>query len=130
MRDSTDTIGGGGEVNNTQQYGNTLIAKNQELRSRQIRREDIAVERNAEVLDNIQQRADRALASDSVARNWQMSSLIREALERIENHTYGLCADCGEQISEKRLAALPWAKYCIRCQDAADGSNIFWKDAA
>jgi DnaK suppressor protein len=39
--------------------------------------------------------------------------LISEALERIENHTYGLCADCDEQISEKRLAALPWAKYCI-----------------
>jgi hypothetical protein len=41
-------------------------------------------------LDDIQQSADRVLAFDSLARNWQMSSLISEALERIENYTYGL----------------------------------------
>jgi DnaK suppressor protein len=115
---------------NTQDYRSTLVASSHELRSRQIRREDIAVERKAEALDDIQQSADRVLAFDSIARNWQMSSLISQALERIENHTYGLCADCGEQISEKRLTALPWAKYCIGCQEAADGSPRSLKDAA
>jgi DnaK suppressor protein len=115
---------------NTQEYRNTLVAKNHEIRARRICREDVAVEKNAEALDDIQQSADRVLAFDSVARNWQMSSLISEALERIENHSYGLCADCGDQISEKRLAALPWAKYCIGCQDAVDSSNVSWKDAA
>ena len=115
---------------NTQQCRSQLVDKNHELRSRQIRREDIAVEKNAEALDDIQQSTDRVLAFDSVARNWQMSSLISEALERIENHSYGLCAACDEQISEKRLAALPWAKYCFGCQDATDSSNLSWKDAA
>jgi DnaK suppressor protein len=115
---------------NTQQCKNTLLAKNYELRARQIRREDIAIEKNAESLDDIQRSADRVLVFDSRTRNWQMSSMISEALERIENHKYGLCAECDEQISEKRLAALPWAKYCIRCQEAADGSNLRWKDAA
>lgn len=114
----------------TQQYRNTLVAKNYEITSRQIRREDIAAEKSAEALDQIQQSADRVVAFDSVTRNWQMSSLISEALERIENHTYGLCADCGEQISEKRLAALPWAKYCISCQEDADRSHRSLKDAA
>jgi DnaK suppressor protein len=114
----------------TQQRKNTLLAKNHELRSHQIRREDIAIEKNAEPLDDIQQSADRVLVFDSLTRNWHMSSLISEALERIENHTYGLCADCDEQISDKRLVALPWAKYCIRCQEAADGSNVRWKEAA
>jgi DnaK suppressor protein len=115
---------------NTQHYRNTLIAKTHEIRSRQIRPEDIAVEKNADALDEIQQSADRVLAFESVARNWQMSSLILNALERIEDHTYGLCTVCGEPISEKRLAAVPWAKYCISCQDAAESSDLCLKDAA
>jgi len=115
---------------NTQQYRTTLVAKTDELRSRKIRREDIAVEKNADALDHIQQSADRVLAFDSVGRNWQMSSLISDALARIENNTYGLCGDCGEQISEKRLAALPWAKYCIGCQEAADSLKLSFRDAA
>jgi RNA polymerase-binding transcription factor DksA len=115
---------------NTQGYRDTLIAKNHEIRSRQICREDIAVEKHADAPDELQQNGDRVQAFDSVARNWQMSSLISDALARIEHHTYGLCADCSEQISEKRLAALPWAKYCIGCQDAADRANASLKDAA
>jgi RNA polymerase-binding transcription factor DksA len=96
------------------------------------RKKRVAAEKNAEPLDDIQQDADRVLAFDSLTRNWQKTSLISEALERIENQTYGRCAECEEQISEKRLAALPWAKYCIRCQDFADGTNfeIRRKDAA
>jgi DnaK suppressor protein len=115
---------------NTQQYRTTLVAKTDELRSRKIRLEDIAVEKNADALDHIQQAADRVLAFDSVGRNWQMSSLISEALARIEKNTYGLCADCGEDISEKRLAALPWAKYCIGCQEAADNLSPSLRNAA
>lgn len=107
----------------TQECKNTLLAKNNELRARSIRREDIAIEKNAEPMDDLQQSADRILALDSMTRTWQTSSLIAEALERIENKTYGLCLECDEQISEKRLAALPWAKYCIKCQEAADAAN-------
>ena len=117
---------------NTQECRSKLLAKNYELRSRPTCREDIAIERNAEPMDEIQQNGDRVLALDSLTRNWEMASLISEALERIEHHTYGMCAECDEQISEKRLAALPWAKYCIRCQEAADGSNVEvrWANAA
>jgi len=42
--------------------------------------------------------------------------LIEEALIRLEEGFYGLCADCGVQISEKRLAAVPFAKLCVECQ--------------
>jgi DnaK suppressor protein len=104
----------------THDHRTALLGKKNELRSRQIRREDIEIERNAEEFDEIQQRSDRALALESMTRNWEMSYLILEALDRIEHQTYGLCAECEEQISEKRLAAVPWAKYCIRCQEAAD----------
>ena len=100
-----------------------LLAKKQELSSRKIRQEDIAIERNAEVLDEIQQHADRTLALDSLTRNWEIASLVTDALHRLEHGDYGICDECEEPISEKRLAAIPWAKYCIQCQERVDQSN-------
>ena len=37
-------------------------------------------------------------------------------LERIENRSYGVCADCEEEIQFKRLEAVPWARHCVHCQ--------------
>ncbi len=42
--------------------------------------------------------------------------LIDDALDSLEEGTYGMCADCGEEISEKRLHALPFARLCVECQ--------------
>ena len=41
---------------------------------------------------------------------------IDEALRRLSEGTYGYCANCGVEISEKRLAAVPFAKLCVDCQ--------------
>jgi len=40
---------------------------------------------------------------------------INEALDRIKKGTYGICANCNEEIDEKRLKAMPEAKTCIKC---------------
>jgi len=40
-----------------------------------------------------------------------------EALGRIDDGSYGLCLQCGQPISAKRLAALPWVALCIGCQE-------------
>jgi RNA polymerase-binding transcription factor len=42
--------------------------------------------------------------------------LIEEALDRIEAGDYGICLACEEPIPAKRLQALPWARYCVECQ--------------
>ena len=42
--------------------------------------------------------------------------LIDEALVRVSDGTYGKCDECGVDISEKRLAAVPFAKLCVNCQ--------------
>ena len=42
---------------------------------------------------------------------------INEALQRIKEGTYGVCAECEKPISPKRLQAVPWAKYCVPCQE-------------
>ena len=48
---------------------------------------------------------------------------IKHALERIEEQTYGICQECEIPISAKRLEAVPWANYCVRCQDRHAVSN-------
>jgi DnaK suppressor protein len=42
--------------------------------------------------------------------------MIEEALDRIEAGDYGVCLGCEEPIPAKRLQAVPWAKYCVTCQ--------------
>lgn len=44
-------------------------------------------------------------------------NLVQEALKRIDNDSYGLCVNCGEEIQQKRLEAVPWARHCIACQE-------------
>jgi DnaK suppressor protein len=44
--------------------------------------------------------------------------LMEDALGRIERGEYGICVDCGEPISEKRLESFPYAARCIICQEA------------
>jgi DnaK suppressor protein len=54
-------------------------------------------------------------------RNTLDSKLLREvtdALRRIEQGAYGICLECEEPISTKRLDAVPWARYCVTCQEA------------
>ncbi len=43
--------------------------------------------------------------------------LIDEALARLDEGSYGICDDCGGAIPPKRLAALPWAVFCVPCQE-------------
>jgi len=42
--------------------------------------------------------------------------LIDEALTRLNEGMYGICAGCGIEISEKRLLAVPFARFCVECQ--------------
>jgi DnaK suppressor protein len=47
-------------------------------------------------------------------------ALIDEALLRIDNDEYGLCQNCDKEINPKRLAAIPWARYCLECQEMVE----------
>ncbi len=42
---------------------------------------------------------------------------INEALERIADDEYGACQNCEKDINPKRLNAVPWARYCLNCQE-------------
>jgi len=45
---------------------------------------------------------------------------INDALARLEQGTYGNCYECGEEIAEKRLRALPFAVRCKECEEARE----------
>jgi DnaK suppressor protein len=45
---------------------------------------------------------------------------VEEALQRLESGTYGVCINCGNEIRSGRLRAVPWARYCIDCQELAE----------
>jgi DnaK suppressor protein len=55
---------------------------------------------------------------------------IRRALARIADGSYGVCLHCDEDISPKRIAAVPWAAYCIKCQEQVDRHEIEVEDSA
>ena len=50
--------------------------------------------------------------------------LIDAALDRLETGHYGVCLSCEEPIPGRRLDAIPWATYCVPCQDQASAPAI------
>ncbi len=100
-----------------------LEAKQAELAKALRNREAIAIEKSADALDEVQHAAERELAIRNLDRESQRLRQVQQALRRIKEGTYGVCLHCEEDISPKRLAAVPWTQYCIRCQQVADQSR-------
>ena len=82
--------------------------------------EALAIDSSPDELDRIQQANDRHQAISSLERNSSRLREIRSALRRIQKGQFGLCAGCEEAISPRRLAAVPWAAFCIQCQEISE----------
>jgi RNA polymerase-binding transcription factor len=63
---------------------------------------------------------DRELSYNLQEGDFSRLRLIEGALESLDRGEYGVCVSCGEDINEKRLEVLPWARMCIRCQGEAE----------
>jgi len=83
-------------------------------------RDGITIERSSDQLDEIQAASQCALAVCSLDREFNQLRDARAALRRIQEGNFGICQECEEEIHPKRLAAVPWATFCLRCQEAAD----------
>lgn len=62
----------------------------------------------------------REIHADHKSRDRALLSAIIGAMQRVNDGTFGLCMNCGQEINLKRLDALPWAQYCITCQQLID----------
>ena len=49
---------------------------------------------------------------------------VQDALQRIAHGAYGVCFECDEPISVKRLDAVPWAKFCVSCQERIASGEV------
>ena len=99
-----------------------LTARVAELERFTRNRDGITVERSADQLDEIQAASQRALAVCNLDREFNQLRDARAALRRIQEGSFGTCQECDQDIHPKRFAAVPWATFCIRCQEAADGN--------
>src|SRR5271157_4657849 len=97
-----------------------LEAKQAELSKGLRNREDIAIEKTPDALDEVQLAGERELAIRNLDRESNLLRHVKGALVRVADGSYGICMHCEEEIKPKRLEAVPWTKYCIRCQEAAD----------
>ena len=101
-------------------FQQVLQRKQSELAQALRNRDDIAIEKSADQMDEIQYASERDLAMRNVNRGSTLHRQVKAALQRIQDDSFGTCIDCDLAISPKRLAAVPWALRCIRCQEAAD----------
>jgi DnaK suppressor protein len=103
-----------------EKYKGMLEAKQAELSMGFRKRDDIVIEKAADALDEVQYAGQRELAILNLDRESNLLRDVRSALSRIADGGYGACMHCEEDIKPRRIEAVPWAKYCIRCQEAAD----------
>jgi DnaK suppressor protein len=101
-------------------YKEVLATKQAELAQVLRNREGITIEKSPDALDEVQNAAERELAIRNLDRESNLLRNVRAALHRIDEGTFGVCLHCEEDISPKRLNAVPWAPYCIQCQETAD----------
>jgi DnaK suppressor protein len=83
-------------------------------------RSELTIENSADMLDLIRMATDRDVSVQRMNMSAQMLSDVREALDRLDKGEYGVCEDCEEFISPRRLDAIPWARVCVKCQEARD----------
>src|SRR5438309_8904372 len=103
-----------------EKYKAMLEAKQAELSLGLRNREDIAIEKTPDALDEVQLAGERELAIRNLDRESNLLRNVKGALTRVADGSYGVCLHCEEDISPKRLNAVPWTAYCIKCQEAAD----------
>ena len=83
-------------------------------------RDGIAIERAADPSDEAQHALDLEMTSRTLDRESGQLAAIKVAYQRIHEGRYGICEHCEEEIGDKRLAAVPWTSYCLRCQEDID----------
>ena len=105
---------------NATAYKKMLEERAAELVERLRARGEIAVESAADLMDDMVLSLQRDDALRQLERDSRLLAQIRAALRRIENESFGICLRCERSISKKRLDALPWAAFCVSCQESVD----------
>jgi DnaK suppressor protein len=103
------------------QYDTKLQEQRRSLLGMVERTEDYGREANRDISQDPADQASNSYTKELLfsqsTNERSILKLIEEAIERISGGSYGECVNCGSEIQVKRLEAIPWARYCIRCQE-------------
>lgn len=80
----------------------------------------IAIEKVPDILDHISGSNDREVFITTLNNNADTLAKVQAAMYRIGDGTFGVCLHCEDEISKKRLKAVPWAEFCLECQEMVD----------
>src|SRR5271165_225954 len=101
-------------------YKALLTAKREEILGGSRDREDIWIVGSSDLIEMVQLASDREFAVRTLERESKSLMQVDAALKRMDHGEFGICLECEEPISAKRLAVVPWAAYCLQCQQLHD----------
>jgi DnaK suppressor protein len=101
-------------------YQTLLEAKRTELLTRVHKLEEIRTEQAADELDHLQLQQHRELVIRQLDVDSSVLRHVEAALARIRSGEFGICLGCDNPIPARRLQIVPWAAYCVSCQEQVD----------
>ncbi len=113
-----------GSMNGLEKYHRLLLARRSELQaSLRAKLETLAAPGSAAPDDLAPVYHDQFVALKLNHLDAMQLKMIDAALDRMVEEDYGVCMDCGDPISGRRLEAIPWAMRCIACQERAGSAH-------
>jgi DnaK suppressor protein len=96
------------------------------LQTRQI----VIAESEHDPIDQVQSMHMREESASHLCRRSRVLADVDRSLQAISDGSYGICVDCEEPISLKRLETIPWAPRCLRCQEFLERQEAEERQAA
>ena len=81
-----------------------------------------------DILDSVSEERTRELDMILTDREKRKLKQIDDALDRIEEGSYGLCEECGIKIPRARLKVVPFAKYCVECKEVIEREEKYTRE--
>src|SRR5437762_5304001 len=83
-------------------------------------RQELEIEYLADPLDQVRSGVDRDMAVKRLNQRAELIQELRSAIEKGQSETFGICDECEGPIAPQRLAAIPWARLCVKCQNRVE----------
>src|SRR5262245_38917782 len=105
-----------------EKYRKRLVEKRHEIikefqNNVNYRRESVADDGTQDLADKANMAYNKEFIFSLTDAERDLLGLIDESLGRLEEGEFGSCASCGNDIKPARLEAVPWAKFCLNCQE-------------
>ena len=109
-------------------YRDKLLTKKQQILEAYNKNKSYGKEADGEATQDIADKAANSYTKEflfSLSNTERdMLQMVDDALGRIEDRRFGVCASCEEEMNPKRLEAVPWARLCLSCQEKQESGLL------